>query len=57
MVQIVNLSFELECEKNKNKQKEAGIGAFFKKNLYYIDLRCYLVRQLDYYQLNISLFP
>ena len=31
IVQIVYLSFELECEKNKNKQKEAGIGPFFKK--------------------------
>ena len=27
-VQIVYLSFELECERNKNKQKEAGIGLF-----------------------------
>ena len=26
IVQIVNLSFELECEKNENKQKEARIG-------------------------------
>ena len=33
IVQIVYLSFELECEKNKNKQKEAGIGPFFKKQL------------------------
>ena len=32
IVQIVNLSFELECEKNKNIQKEAGIGPFLKKN-------------------------
>ena len=31
IVQIVNLSFELECEKNENKQKEAGIGPFFLK--------------------------
>ena len=29
IVQIVYLSFELECEKNENKQKEAGIGPFF----------------------------
>ena len=32
IVQIVYLSFELECEKYENKQKEAGIGPFFKKN-------------------------
>ena len=32
IVQIVYLSFELECEKNENKQKEAGIGPFFEKN-------------------------
>ena len=31
IVQIVYLSFELECEKNENKQKEAGIGPFLKK--------------------------
>ena len=31
IVQIVYLSFELECEKNENKQKEAGIGPFFKQ--------------------------
>ena len=30
IVQIVYLSFELDCEKNENKQKEAGIGPFFK---------------------------
>ena len=30
IVQIVYLSFELECEKNKNKQKEAGIGPYLK---------------------------
>ena len=32
IVQIVYLSFELECEKNENKQKEAGIGLFLKKS-------------------------
>ena len=26
MVQIINLSFELECENNENKQKEAEVG-------------------------------
>ena len=31
IVQIVYLSFELECEKNENKRKEAGIGPFFLK--------------------------
>ena len=31
IVQIVNLSFELECEKNENIQKEAGIGPFLTK--------------------------
>ena len=31
IVQIVNLSFEMECEKDENKQKEAGIGPFLKK--------------------------
>ena len=31
IVQIVYLSFELECEKNENKQKEAGIGQFYLK--------------------------
>ena len=31
IVQIVYLSFELECEKNENKQKEAWIGPFLKK--------------------------
>ena len=40
IVQIVYLSFELECEKNeKNKQKEAGIGPFFKKNKYIYFIR------------------
>ena len=29
IVQIVYLSFELECEKNENKQKVAGISPFF----------------------------
>ena len=34
IVQIVYLSFELECEKNKNEQKEVGIGPFvFKKEI------------------------
>ena len=33
IVQIVYLSFELECEKNENKQKEARIGSFFKKTV------------------------
>ena len=28
IVQIVYLSFELECDRNENKQKEAGIGPF-----------------------------
>ena len=36
IVQIVYLSFELECEKNENKQKEAGIGPFFKKGTMHI---------------------
>ena len=33
IVQIVYLSFELECEKNENIQKEAGIGPFKKKTI------------------------
>ena len=37
IVQIVYLSFELECEKNENKQKEAGIGPFLKKNVLSIE--------------------
>ena len=32
IVQIVFLSFEMECEKNGNKQKEAGMGPFLKKS-------------------------
>ena len=35
-VQIIYLSFDLECEKNKNKQKEAGIGRF--KNCFESDV-------------------
>ena len=31
IVQIVYLSFELECEKNENEQKVVEIGPFFKK--------------------------
>ena len=37
-VQIVNLSFELECENNENKQKEEGIGTFLKIVKYLTDL-------------------
>ena len=36
IVQIVYLSFELECEKNENKQKEAGIGPFLKKIVLFV---------------------
>ena len=37
IVQIVYLSFELECEKNKNKQKEAGIVPFKKRKLTHLE--------------------
>ena len=43
IVQIVYLSFVLECEKNENKQKEAGIGPFFKKQ-----------KQYDYLKVRIA---
>ena len=36
IVQILNLSFELECEKDENKQKEAGICPFFKQKTSFI---------------------
>ena len=32
MVQIMHVSFGLECEKNENEQKEAGIGPFVINN-------------------------
>ena len=46
IVQIVYLSFELECEKNENKQKEAGIGPFLKKNDREMPTRIYLNKHL-----------
>ena len=33
-VEIIYLSFELECEKNENKQKEFGIGLVLKPDYF-----------------------
>ena len=38
IVQIVYLSYELQCEMNENKEKEAGIGPFLEKCSVYLYL-------------------
>ena len=49
IVQIVYLSFELECDKNQSKQKEAGI-AHFKK------LRIHNVWRKQFYATDPQMF-
>ena len=51
IVQVVYLSFELECEMNKNKQKEARISPFFK-----LRKNQYIFPQSRFIQICVSLF-
>ena len=55
IVQIVYLSFELECEKNENKQNKAGIGPFLKKiekllELLLLDFLFYLCSSIHFHR-------
>ena len=48
IVQIVHLSFELECERNEYKQKDTGIGPFLKKSIYNFKLlACLIASQIS----------